>query len=77
MPTLQAVDVNNFESVADSAAQLSQNSEFAHAVGELHGARRKNPLRGYFALGSLFAISGLGYTGLLWIFDHLVKLANS
>lgn len=76
MPTLQAVDLNNFESVADTSAQLSQSGEFAHTANELHGTQLKSPLRGYLALGALFAIAGLGYAGLLLMLGHLVALAK-
>lgn len=76
MPTLQAVDLNNLESVADASAQLSQGSEFTYPAGKRQSTHHKNRLRGYFALASLFTITGSGYAGLFMIFDHLVTLAN-
>ncbi len=73
MPTLQAVDLDHFEAVADGSTQLSPTTDFAGAAGEVKASR----LRGYFALCTLFAIAGLGYTGLFLMFDHLVALAKS
>lgn len=76
MPTLQAVDLNHFETVAETSAELQRSSNFAGAAGQTHGIRQASRLRGYIALGSFFMITGIGYAGLLLIFDHLVVLAK-
>ncbi len=75
MPTLQAVDLEQFQSVADaSGAQSSHAHELASHESAAGGARR---LRGYLALGAFFLIAGSGYAGLLILFDNLVKILNA
>lgn len=76
MPTLQAVELNQLEAVAEGSAHFAHGNNFEAVTEDGHAAHHANQLRGYLALGSLFTLAGLGYAGLFLMFDRLVALAN-
>ncbi|WP_282608907.1 hypothetical protein [Pelagibius sp. Alg239-R121] len=73
MPTLQGADLNHFKPAAEAPVHLSHTTQPAEVDAQTEIAVKTKKLRGYFALITLFMISGSGYVLLFKLLDYVIS----
>ena len=76
MPTLQAADLNQFDSNIESQAQLGAANAKADSIVQEGWSRTFKRVRGYLALGTLFVVALSGYAALFVLFDRVVAISS-
>lgn len=74
MPTLQAADINHFETTVKSSVQAATSNVQTETGATAGWTSKVARLRGYCALGALVVITLSGYAALFVLFDRYVAM---